>query len=201
MHIQKTTYYVNNNSLALGTVNKLTCYVNKSVENKFPKWIGELIAESGLVGKVVAEKAGIKAGSLSRIFSGEAGIKKETAIALMEAINKMTGRETANLNTGLALWAGIELPPAVNVPDFIKAIDFSMFSESDLKDIETFLNYKIHQTGRTVKDALIINDEDAAKLDARIRQEVDKTGANTVEDAKEKWRKRKEKEKNGKQAA
>lgn len=81
--------------------------VIKEKNNSFGRWFNEIIETTGLKKKRIADKADINPVSLSRILSGEHGIAKPTAIALIEAINELAGREIADMETGLRLVAGI----------------------------------------------------------------------------------------------
>lgn len=82
--------------------------VQQNTKNAFGKWLDIIIDSSGLKKKIIAKKAGIHPGSLSRILSGEIGVAKETARALINAVNELAGREIADMETGLRLAVGLE---------------------------------------------------------------------------------------------
>jgi hypothetical protein len=141
MQTQKSTYYVKNNSLVLNVDNELTFYVKtmdtKSNSQKFALWLDGIIRSCGLTGKAVAEKAHIKPGSLSRMNSGGAGIKKETAIALMNAVNEMTGKNAAEQSIGLAILAGLDLPiPPKSVAEFAVTLKKMGVADWDIPGID-----------------------------------------------------------------
>jgi hypothetical protein len=88
-------------------MNILTCHVNKGVDitqqKEFGAWLGNLIDTYKLKRREVAEVAEIHHVSLSRIIKGEYGVKRPTAIRLIDAINTVAGREIADKSEGLAL--------------------------------------------------------------------------------------------------
>jgi hypothetical protein len=83
-------------------------YYAKMSENKFGKWLDNLIDKSGLKKKNIALEAGIHYNSLSRIISGVINVTPETATSVMQALNKLSGRELADINTGLRMVVGME---------------------------------------------------------------------------------------------
>lgn len=81
---------------------ELAYYANNVIENQrkneFGLLIDDAIDRAGLKKKNVADEAGIHPTSLSRIISGEIGAARPTAIALVDAINKLANREVLNPN-------------------------------------------------------------------------------------------------------
>ncbi len=75
----------------------------------FGKWFRPILEGSGLKHTALAKAAELNPVSLSRILSGEHGVKVETARDLVRAINRMTGREIADEETAVKLAVGI--PP------------------------------------------------------------------------------------------
>ena len=105
--------------------------------------MADLIGQTKFTQKEIAEKAGARDGSFSRWLGGKdgSGIKKVTAIALIEALNEKQGEEIANKNIGLALWADIVLP------DAIAQFDYSVFNADELNEIAAFIKFKqAHKT-------------------------------------------------------
>ncbi len=88
-------------------LNRLTFYaknVTTQIEkNQFGKWFAEIIEPTGLKKNKIAQEAGIRDVSLSRILSGEHGVKKETAQNLIAAVNKLAGRIIADMEEGMRL--------------------------------------------------------------------------------------------------
>lgn len=72
-------------------------------KTNFGRLLSSAIEIAGVKKKLVAAKADIKEGSLSRILNGEHGVKKPTAAKLIEAVNELAGREVINLQDGLAV--------------------------------------------------------------------------------------------------
>lgn len=121
-------------------INVLTYDVKRQFEltitMQFGKWLDEIIEQTGIKKRVIAEKAGIKPGSLSRIISGEHGAAKQTAIDLMSAINNISGREVADINTGLQLVAGVRPDNGLHpqLEEMMKNISYRLkegFTEAD----------------------------------------------------------------------
>lgn len=115
-------------------------------ENAFGRWLEKIIESTGLKKKVIAERADIKPGSLSRILSGETGVAKNTARNLINAINKLVGYDVADLETGLRLAVGL---PKENhgLPDKIQDIDYTGLNDDDLEDIAEFVRFKRMKKG------------------------------------------------------
>ena len=84
---------------------QLTFYVNKTVNElqklAFGKLLEQAIDSAELKKKFVAAKSEVHAVSLSRILKGEYGVKRPTAIRLIDAINETAGRELIDKRKGL----------------------------------------------------------------------------------------------------
>lgn len=87
----------------------LTLDVNRRMDEvlTFGRWFRPILESSGLKHAALAKEAAINPVSLSRILSGEHGIKVETARDLARAINRMTGRDLADEETAVKLAVGI----------------------------------------------------------------------------------------------
>lgn len=92
--------------------------------NSFGQWFRRIIEQTGLKQKAIAAEADIDPVSLSRILNGEHGAARETARALVRAINKMTGRTVADEATALSLVAGIsQRGRPQNIAEFLAALE------------------------------------------------------------------------------
>jgi transcriptional regulator with XRE-family HTH domain len=76
---------------------------------EFGKWFRPIVEASGLKKKVIAEAADIDPVSLSRILNGAQGVSISTAVNLAGAINSLSGRTVAEINTARSLAAGMTL--------------------------------------------------------------------------------------------
>jgi transcriptional regulator with XRE-family HTH domain len=74
---------------------------------EFIKWFKPLMESSGLKQRVIAARAGIHPVSLSRIMSGNHGVDPDTALALVEAVNGLVGRELASVREAKIILAGL----------------------------------------------------------------------------------------------
>lgn len=112
--------------------------VNQEKNKSFGRWLDGIIEQTGLKKKIIAEKAEINPVSLSRILSGAHGTARETAIALINAINELAGRKIADIDTGLRLAAGYVTK---NQADEIR-ISADGLTEFDKNEVIAFAEFK-----------------------------------------------------------
>src|SRR5688572_6454786 len=77
--------------------------MTEQAENDFGRWLKALIESIPFSQAQVAKEAGITDVQLSRIVTGVSGVKRETAENIIDAINKLGGREIGNKTYGLNL--------------------------------------------------------------------------------------------------
>lgn len=99
-HAKKTLLEMPHGYALAFYANAMSDHNGNGKPQSFGSIVDHAIEVTGLKKKSVAKEAGIHATSLSRIIAGE-GVARDTAIAVIRAINRMAGREVVNEVEGL----------------------------------------------------------------------------------------------------
>lgn len=117
--------------------------VDKTSWKEFGAWLQSERDKAGLTQEQVSKASGLNVKSISRIETGQGGIRRATVITIAEAINKTALYHRIDENEALRR-AGFHAGRS-DVPPEIAAIDFSGASPEHIKEIVSYIRYVLQK--------------------------------------------------------
>jgi len=151
---------------------------NKNTQLKaLGSWIKQHREKANLSQETAAEKANLSRFQWMRIENGQSGTKRETLIQIAKVINadvNQTLRKGGFIDSSLESESNVEH----QLLEWLSEIDFSIFDETEIKEIVDFIIFKAHQKEYSLYKKDLINiDNEVPYSKASTKSTVAKRGA------------------------